>query len=49
VIPAAPGFYEKPKRVNDLVDFIVQRVLDRIGVEAKLTKRWTGPVVRSRG
>jgi len=49
VIPAAPGFYQKPKRVDDLVDFIVQRVLDHLGVEAKLTKRWTGRVVRSRG
>ena len=49
VIPAAPGFYQKPKRVDDLVDFIVQRVLDHLGVEAKLTRRWTGRVVRSRG
>ena len=48
VIPAAPGFYEKPKRVDELVDFIVQRVLDHLGVEVKLTKRWTGRVVRSR-
>jgi len=48
VIPAAPGFYQKPKRVDELVDFVVQRVLDHLGVEVKLTERWTGRVVRSR-
>jgi 4-hydroxy-3-polyprenylbenzoate decarboxylase len=42
VIPAAPGFYHRPKRVEDLVDFVVQRVLDHIGVDAELGPRWSG-------
>lgn len=42
VIPAAPGFYHRPTRVEQLVDFVVQRVLDHMGVEAPLTPRWEG-------
>jgi 4-hydroxy-3-polyprenylbenzoate decarboxylase len=42
VIPAAPGFYHRPRRIEDLVDFIVQRVLDHLGVDAELVGRWTG-------
>jgi 4-hydroxy-3-polyprenylbenzoate decarboxylase len=42
VLPAAPGFYHKPKQVRDLVDFVVQRVLDHLGLEIALTKRWDG-------
>ena len=40
VLPAAPGFYHRPKQVSDLVDFVVQRVLDHLGVEATLVPRW---------
>ena len=40
VLPAAPGFYHQPKQVSDLVDFVVQRVLDHLGVEATLVSRW---------
>ena len=42
VIPAAPGFYQRPQRVEDLVDFVVQRVLDHMGVDAALVPRWSG-------
>lgn len=42
VLPAAPGFYHRPAKVSDLVDFIVQRVLDQLGVEIELVKRWGG-------
>jgi 4-hydroxy-3-polyprenylbenzoate decarboxylase len=42
VIPAAPGFYHRPTRVEQLVDFVVQRVLDHMGVEATLAPRWEG-------
>ena len=42
VMPAAPGFYNRPTSVNDLVDFIVQRVLDHMKVEAELIPRWDG-------
>jgi len=40
VLPAAPGFYHKPERVSELVDFIVQRVLDHLGIEIEIAKRW---------
>ena len=42
VLPAAPAFYHKPKQVSDLVDFVVQRVLDHLGVETTLVPRWEG-------
>ena len=42
VIPAAPGFYHRPTRVGDLVDFIVQRVLDQLGLDIEIARRWTG-------
>lgn len=40
VLPASPGFYHKPKKVSDLVDFVVGKTLDQIGVENRLFKRW---------
>jgi len=42
VIPAAPGFYHKPSEIGQLVDFIVQRVLDQLGLEIEIAPRWTG-------
>ena len=42
VLPAAPGFYHKPQSVLDLVDFVVQRVLDHLGLEINLVGRWEG-------
>jgi len=42
VLPAAPGFYHKPTEIGQLVDFVVQRILDQLGVEVALTKRWEG-------
>lgn len=40
IMPAAPGFYHHPKSIEDLVDFVVGRVLDHIGVEHALVPRW---------
>jgi 4-hydroxy-3-polyprenylbenzoate decarboxylase len=40
VLPAAPGFYNRPKKVEELVDFVVARVLDQLGVEHSIGKRW---------
>jgi 4-hydroxy-3-polyprenylbenzoate decarboxylase len=41
ILPASPGFYHRPKSVDDLVDFVVQKILDRIGVKADLVRRWS--------
>lgn len=40
VLPAAPGFYHRPSSIGDLVDFVVARVLDHLGVEHRLVRRW---------
>jgi 4-hydroxy-3-polyprenylbenzoate decarboxylase len=42
VMPAAPGFYHRPRSIDDLVDFIVARVLDHLGVPQQLVPRWGG-------
>jgi len=42
VVPAAPGFYHRPSRVTDLIDFIVQRVLDQLDLDIGIAARWTG-------
>lgn len=40
IIPAMPAFYQKPETVEDLVNFVVGKVLDQLGVEQNLFKRW---------
>lgn len=40
VLPASPGFYQKPRTVDDLVDFVVARIMDQLGVAHKLLPRW---------
>lgn len=42
IAPANPGFYLHPKRVDDLVDFTVGKVLDLLGVDHDLKTRWAG-------
>jgi len=43
VLPANPGFYHRPQRVEDLIDFVVMRVCDQIGVATDLLPRWGEP------
>lgn len=40
LLPACPGFYFQPQRIEDLVDFIVARVLDHLDIPHQLTPRW---------
>jgi len=40
IIPASPSFYTKPQTIPELVDTIVARVLDHLGIEHQLVKRW---------
>lgn len=40
VMPASPGFYQRPQSVGELVDFMVARVLDHLGIEQSLLRRW---------
>jgi 4-hydroxy-3-polyprenylbenzoate decarboxylase len=48
VLPAAPGFYNSPGSIDDLVDFVAARVLDQLGVEHTLGKRWASGAPPSR-
>ncbi len=43
ILPAAPGFYHRPQTIEELVDFVVARICDQLGVEAELTSRWGVP------
>ena len=45
ILPASPGFYNSPQSIGDLVDFVVARILDQMGVEHSLGRRWTGDEV----
>lgn len=40
IMPASPGFYRQPESVADLIDFVVARILDHLGVAQTLLPRW---------
>lgn len=40
IVPAMPGFYHNPKSIDDLVNHLVGKILDSLGVEHRLFKRW---------
>jgi len=40
IMPASPGFYNRPASVDDLVDFMVARLLDHLGIDSALARRW---------
>ena len=47
ILPASPGFYNQPESIEDLVDFVVARILDQLEIQHNLGKRWTGDEVGS--
>ncbi len=42
ILPASPGFYNHPESIEDLVDFVVARILDHLKIKHSLGQRWTG-------
>ena len=42
ILPPSPGFYTQPRTIEDIVDFIVARVLDHLAVPHTLVERWGG-------
>jgi 4-hydroxy-3-polyprenylbenzoate decarboxylase len=40
IMPASPGFYHNPQSVDDIVDFMVARILDHLGVEQTMISKW---------
>jgi len=40
ILPPAPGFYHRPATIDDLIDFVVARVLDALGIEHRLMTGW---------
>lgn len=40
IMPASPGFYHQPKSIDDLVDFMVARILDHLNIGQQLTPKW---------
>lgn len=40
IMPASPGFYHRPREIADLVDFVVARILDHLGIQQSLVGRW---------
>jgi 4-hydroxy-3-polyprenylbenzoate decarboxylase len=39
-MPAAPGFYHRPRSIDDMVDFMVARILDHLDIEHTVGRRW---------
>jgi len=44
IMPASPGFYQRPKEVGDMVDFMVARVLDHLAIDHQMVRRWGGDI-----
>jgi len=47
ILPASPGFYNQPESIEDLVDFVVARILDQLNINHSLGRRWTGEEIGS--
>ena len=40
ILPAMPGFYNKPKKIEEIIDFVVGKILDQLKIDNFLSKRW---------
>ncbi len=47
ILPASPGFYHKPETINDMIDFVVARILSQIGIEQSFMPRWGDALLQS--
>ena len=48
IMPASPGFYHRPERIEDLIDFVVARLLDHLGLPQELMPRWGEERIRTK-
>jgi 4-hydroxy-3-polyprenylbenzoate decarboxylase len=44
ILPAMPAFYQQPKTLDDLADFMAGKILSGLGLEHQLYRAWTGRV-----
>ena len=44
IVPAIPAWYHQPQTIEDLVDFVVARALDQLGIDCVPIRRWQGPI-----
>lgn len=47
ILPPMPAFYNRPSGIEDIVDHVVARVLDQLGIETSFGKRWNGKMTTS--
>jgi len=45
ILLACPAFYHKPRKISDLIDYIVGKVLDQLNIEHDIFKRWSGEIL----